>query len=127
MDEDELEHTADSGEKAVDRLDETLDRITATLDHLINNTDDIAKRLSKLELVQAAEKVPESARQGVNDAIETASSAGNVAAKSVDVPLAVTEDVIHDTGKSASEVEKATKQEVARTRKLFKSKRRRNG
>lgn len=122
---DELENTSDAGEKAVGRLDETLDRIALSLDNLTNNTKDIAERLTKLEIEKAAEKIPATARVAVDDGVETVGAAGNVAAKSVDVPLAVSEDVIHDTGNSAKEVEQATKQEVARTRKLFKNKRRR--
>lgn len=116
-----LQHTDNAGEKAVSRTEELLSHIASSLDNLTTGFGEMASHLSKLELQQAAERVPETARVAVDDGVDTAGAAGNVVAKSVDVPLAVSEDVIHDAGSTV----KAADSEVKKTRKkLFKSKRR---
>src|SRR5579872_3862101 len=104
MEEDEVvEHSEDAGEKVVNRTEQLLTEISGTLNKVVDGLGTVAEHLSKLELQKAAEAVPETARETVDQGIDAAGTAGDLAAKSVDVPLAVSEDVIHDTGESVKE------------------------
>lgn len=114
--EESLEHTAESGEAAKSRIEELLEAMGTTLAGVAENTSRMAEHLATLQLQKAAEDVPHTAREGVNDTIDTVGAAGNVGAKAIDVPLAASEDVIHD----ASETVKAADADVKRAKKIFK-------
>lgn len=121
MPEDELlAHTDDAGEKVVDRTQELLHQLAESVVNLNNGLGKLAQHVAHLEVQRAVENVPEIARTGVNDAIDTVGAGGEVAGKAVDVPLAISQDVIHDAGDVASDV----KQDAVKTRKkLFRRKR----
>lgn len=117
MSDEMLENTNDAGKKAVDRTEELLSQIVTSLDNLTSGFGEMASHLSKLEVQQTAESVPHIARTAVNDGMDTVGDATGVAAKGVDVPLAISEDVIHDAG----EVTHDANEQVKKTRKkLFK-------
>ncbi len=117
--EESLAHTSNAGGAAKSRVEDLLESILTTLGGVTENTGRMAEHLSNLELQKAAEDVPHAAREGVNDTIDTAGAAGEVGAKAVDVPLAASEDVIHDAAESV----KAAEKDVATARRKFKRRR----
>src|SRR5487761_65773 len=117
--EEALEHTAESGHAAKSRVEELLEKVGETLGNVAENTKLMAEHLATLQLQRAAEDVPATARQGVDNTIDTVGASGDVAVKSVDVPLAASEDVIHDS----AETLKAADKDVAKVRRIFKKKR----
>lgn len=114
-----VQHTADAGEAAVSRVESLLERVSETMGHVAENTKRMAEHLASLQLQKAVEDVPATAREGVNDTIDTAGEAGGVVTKAVDVPLAATEDVIHDS----AEIAKSANEDVKKARKIFKRRR----
>lgn len=118
--EEALEHTAEAGHAAKNRVEELLEQMGTTLSGVAENTAKMAEHLATLQLQHAAEDVPATAREAVNEGIDTAGSAGDVGIKAVDVPLAASEDVIHDT----AETIKAADKDVKKARSIFKKKRR---
>jgi|SRR5581483_6586244 len=118
--EEALEHTAEAGGAAKSRVEELLERAIDTLEHQTEHLSHMATDLAELRLQRAAEQVPEAARTGVNDVVDTAGAAGDVAAKSIDVPLAASEDVIHDAGETAQ----TASEDVKKAKRLAFRKRR---
>jgi hypothetical protein len=114
--EEALEHTAQAGGAAKSRVEELLEQIGQTVTHLAENSSQMAADIAELKLQRVAEGVPHTAREGVNDTIDSVGAAGNVGVKAFDVPLAASEDVIHD----AAETVKAADADVKRARKIFK-------
>lgn len=119
--EEALEHTAESGEKAKSRVEELLEKMGETLGGVAENTKIMAEHLATLQLQRAAEDVPATVREGVDKGIDTVGAAGNVGVKAVDVPLAASEDVIHDSAETVNEAKK----DVAKARRIFNKKKRR--
>jgi hypothetical protein len=119
--EESLEHTAEAGGAAKSRVEELLEQIGEMLGGLAENTSRMAEHLATLQLQKAAEDVPATARETVNEGIDTAGAAGNVGTKAIDVPLAASEDVIHDTAETVNEAKK----DVARARRIFNKRKRR--
>lgn len=117
--EEAVEHTAEAGGAAKSRVEELLERAIETLEHQTEHLSHMATDIAELRLQKAAEEVPAAARTGVNDVVDTAGAAGNVGAKAVDVPLAASEDVIHDAGETVQ----AAKEDVKKARKIFKRRR----
>lgn len=117
--EEALEHTAEAGGAAKSRIEELLETMGQTLAGVAENTSRMAEHLATLQVQKAAEDVPHTAREGINDTIDTVGAAGNVGVKAVDVPLAASEDVIHD----AAETVKAADADVKRAKKMFKRRR----
>lgn len=118
-----LEHTKDAGEKAVSRLEDLMKTLTDSVTTLANNTASIATHVADLKARQAAEDAAHTARETVNDTIDTVGEGGNVAVKAVDVPLATTEDVIHDVGEAPAAVSEVTNEVVPKKRRKFGRKR----
>jgi hypothetical protein len=121
-----LEHTEDAGDKAVSRLEDLMKTLTDSVTTLANNTSTIATHVAELKAHQAAQDTAHTARETVNDALDTTGEAGGTVVKAVDVPLATTEDVIHDAGEVPKVAEKATEEvvEPAKKRRKFGRKRR---
>jgi len=113
-----LEHTDDAGEKAVNRLEDLMSTLTESVTTLANNTANIATHVAELKAHQAAQDAAHTVREGVNDTIDTAGEAGGTVTKAVDVPLAVGEDVIKDSGEIPKEVDESVK-EVAKKKRKF--------
>jgi len=115
-----LEHTEDAGDKAVSRLEDLMRTLTESVTTLASNTSQIATHVAELKAHQAAQDVAHTAREGVNDTLDTVWEAGGTVTKAIDVPLATTEDVIHDAGEVPKIAEKATEEVVEPTKKRRK-------
>jgi hypothetical protein len=120
----ELGNTQDAGEKAIDRVHGLLEQLSHSVNNLTENVGTLATHVAKLEVQKVVDDVPHGVREGVNDGMDTVGAAGGVVSKGVDVPLAVSEDVIHDTGEGIKETGEGVKQvEVKTRRKLFRKRR----
>lgn len=117
-----LENTADAGEKAVNRTDELLNRIAETMSGMAGHLGALTEHVTKLEARQAVEEIPATARDGINDGLDVAGAGGSTVVKAVDVPLAVAQDTVHDTGEVVADTDQTVKKA---NKKLFKRKSRR--
>lgn len=117
-----LENTSEAGEQSVNRTDALLDRIAATMDGMANHLGTLTEHVSKLEIAKAADDTASTVREGVDDGIDVAGAGGTAVVKSVDVPLAVAQDTVHDTGEIVSGADETTKKA---SKKLFRKKSRR--
>lgn len=113
--EEAVQHTAEAGGSAKSRVEELLESLGNTLAGVAENTSKMAEHLASLQIQKAAEDVPHTAREGVNDTVDTAGAAGDVGAKAIDVPLAASEDVIHDTAETVN----AANKDVVKAKKMF--------
>lgn len=120
LDKDEaLEHTAEAGEAAKSRVETLLEQFGETLTRVAENTARMADHIATLQFQKAAEDVPQAARETANDVIDTAGEGGDVAVKTVDIPLATAHDVIHDTAETA----KIAHEDTKKVKKLFRKRR----
>lgn len=117
-----LENTGEAGEQTVNRTDALLDKIAETMNGMATHLGSLTEHVSKLEIAKAADDTASTVRDGVDDSIDVAGGAGTTAVKTIDVPLAVAQDTVHDTGAVVADADDTTKKA---SKKLFRKKSRR--